>query len=1564
MRDRLWAVLSILFVCVIAGAAFVAKAAIHGSIFSPPPPPPSPTSLLFAQKWGGGLNVHNVWVRGTGVHLVTPDGHGVYAWGTADNHWHQLMTNVAFTSPNPGGLPAAACDPLLTPGSCYGIFPGPGAQGLKQNNAYFAGAIYTCGSADTTGLASGDTQAYTFWGGPLQAPTSAGALILVTSNLNLSHPDTMTWINTQQLPGGGFTPTGDKANDGAPRLNGPLMFCDDHNRNHFMVGVQCTGPAACSGSTLPELFETKDGGSTFTTVPHTDVPQAQYLGGSNGYLFASDYSAGTATVSGSTNPVSKVICIHDGSDSSSPGSQFGGVYCSVSGGATGTWGRIGQVALPNSSITVGSSGTGATVTVTTSSPHGIPVGIATQAVIAGATSAYNGFQTIKATTSTQFTYTLGSAPNLANIASGTYDNVTGNVSLTLKSAITGTSGDSITLSAVKGGSPVVSLPGLNGTFTSTSISGTTVTFTAPSGLGYTTITSGVVTDNTGITPGNWSMSFQLHNVVFGEGDHTLYLIDNNTGFLWSCVVTSLSSCPAWTLTLSSPGFNWVASDPTTPSRMAIMTNGGQLQTCTASCQNTSSWSAAYYYTLANGDAGWWVSAQTNSIGYNFQFDTTNAGGMSGTLGQQNFVTTFPTGPPGGISKPNFVWTAQSIGIMHGADGAVALWGPNQFMYGGQDNGNCLLTLTALPPTSCGPLQSFGGLKWVPGMYTVPEGGLALMKGGNDSGAGIDISGYSNDGFNSDYHAWNRWEIIVPASALCGSNGNCAGGDTPQGHVRVDTSKATFGPTTTSALTSWVNGQGDLMCSRVTSPASGTGLYTNGVQLCYQTTVIDSTHFDLIGAEYEQANIVLSPGYAFFVGTPPLTDQDERNNIASVQNDGSGHIQVCLFQATTMAANTLVSVTGVVDDINGINSVANGNWTALNPAFKTSQCFTLGPVSSSAGLGNYVSGGTLRSIAQIGGTVAGTGNDRVEAPANLDTPRCSADSGKTWSDITSQAILDDVLTTVTGGSTGGSTRLVVNNPSAIPGTVSIIHVVMDDGRLMYAGIEGNLNVSGTYNNTSGAVTLTIKSPSPPTGGISGDQITLTNMKNGGTNLTALNGTFTTSTISSDGITVTFTAPPGLGSSYSTITSGQLNISSAVPLSFTPQTTLPLVRYSVPITRNVTASTNQIVFSGKVQSGGSGGTNGQVTLTVVGGTGTAATLNGTISGGVLTSVDSVITPGSYTVFPTNPVSVTGGGLSGATVNLLHTHVGDILNSDHGWNTSDFNNQHIVVAEVGGRFYMVNYKYGLLTWTHCGATTQSNSYGVRQSGSWQNSGGTSATLVAVGSEQGHLFYTDGYLAGSIYSGQLQHICNGVNTNADNGSHTNGIVFSPVPNTYAAMFVDTGAPKPGKAYPAIYYAGWYDVTGKNSEANSIFGFWVSTDDPNHGNTGASARCINNTASFTGYISGTDLFITSGSAGSMSPGDGILSPGPGTAVVATGTQIVSGGGTHWIVNNSQNVGNSGSPVALTAGGTFQSIGDWPAAFANAPKWTQPPSGIAADKVNFGVIGVQTNAGPAYLVTQ
>lgn len=77
----------------------------------------------------------------------------------------------------------------------------------------------------------------------------------------------------------------------------------------------------------------------------------------------------------------------------------------------------------------------------------------------------------------------------------------------------------------------------------------------------------------------------------------------------------------------------------------------------------------------------------------------------------------------------------------------------------------------------------------------------------------------------------------------------------------------------------------------------------------------------------------------------------------------------------------------------------------------------------------------------------------------------------------------------------------------------------------------------------------------------------------------------------------------------------------------------------------------VISAAVVSGGSGGSNGAVTITGTTGTGTKFQATGTIAAGALTGALTVTVVGDYTTNPTSLSAepVTGGSLSGATVSL---------------------------------------------------------------------------------------------------------------------------------------------------------------------------------------------------------------------------------------------------------------------------------------------------------------------------
>jgi hypothetical protein len=119
-----------------------------------------------------------------------------------------------------------------------------------------------------------------------------------------------------------------------------------------------------------------------------------------------------------------------------------------------------------------------------------------------------------------------------------------------------------------------------------------------------------------------------------------------------------------------------------------------------------------------------------------------------------------------------------------------------------------------------------------------------------------------------------------------------------------------------------------------------------------------------------------------------------------------------------------------------------------------------------------------------------------------------------------------------------------------------------------------------------------------------------------------------------------------------------------------TSFPSVAITAPTTAGgvqATASVTGMSALGTavVVNGGAGYTAGDV-LTPIGGTGGAATriTVSTVSGGVITAA-SITANETYTVLPTNPVSVTGGTGSGATFNLNYAITGQsITNAGSGY------------------------------------------------------------------------------------------------------------------------------------------------------------------------------------------------------------------------------------------------------------------------------------------------------------
>ena len=108
------------------------------------------------------------------------------------------------------------------------------------------------------------------------------------------------------------------------------------------------------------------------------------------------------------------------------------------------------------------------------------------------------------------------------ISSGTYNNTTGVVTLTMSTGVTFSAGDAIVVSSLTGTGGYASL---NGTFTSLTASGTTVTYNAGAGIGTSAITGGSLTLGSGASV---ALPCKVLNVNIGNSMTVSY--DSVTGF--------------------------------------------------------------------------------------------------------------------------------------------------------------------------------------------------------------------------------------------------------------------------------------------------------------------------------------------------------------------------------------------------------------------------------------------------------------------------------------------------------------------------------------------------------------------------------------------------------------------------------------------------------------------------------------------------------------------------------------------------------------------------------------------------------------------------------------------------------------------------------------------------------------------------------------------------------------------------------------------------------------------------------------------------------------------------
>jgi hypothetical protein len=197
-----------------------------------------------------------------------------------------------------------------------------------------------------------------------------------------------------------------------------------------------------------------------------------------------------------------------------------------------------------------------------------------------------------------------------------------------------------------------------------------------------------------------------------------------------------------------------------------------------------------------------------------------------------------------------------------------------------------------------------------------------------------------------------------------------------------------------------------------------------------------------------------------------------------------------------------------------------------------------------------------------------------------------------------------------------------------------------------------------------------------------------------------------------------------------------------------------------------------------------------------------------------IPSNISTNTITFSPAIPA-----GMSVATGRAAYLSVGA------GYGFAVYGNLQQLAADqvAANTFYAVNINSGLYRWTNCGTPTLVNA----NVGNWLQNASINTQVKAVPGESGHLFVSTGHSGGygtyhPVSSG-LWRTCSG----------TQGTVtMERVRGFFEVHTFGFGKTKPGSNYASEYVDGWYDAG--NVQANAVLGTWKSTDDPNHGATGA----------------------------------------------------------------------------------------------------------------------------------
>lgn len=278
---------------------------------------------------GGGWLVGGDVNATDGQRLARTDTYGAYLWNSGTSSWSQLVTQSSMPAADFGFYPTTGTiqvDQRGTQGNLTGGGNGGGVYEIascpstsakiymmaygkiffsSNHGTTWTRTAFASAPLQTTAQTSGGNSTLTFGGG-VPSWMTTGLLVTDTDNPSATPAansifvlsKTATTVNlTNPIPNGVNVASGDHITFSVPmgansayRMNGRKMAVDPNNCNHVYVGTDLNG-----------MFETKDGGTTWSQV--TAVPTAVADSGGNypNYNIAFDPTSGTT--GGLTNKV-------------------------------------------------------------------------------------------------------------------------------------------------------------------------------------------------------------------------------------------------------------------------------------------------------------------------------------------------------------------------------------------------------------------------------------------------------------------------------------------------------------------------------------------------------------------------------------------------------------------------------------------------------------------------------------------------------------------------------------------------------------------------------------------------------------------------------------------------------------------------------------------------------------------------------------------------------------------------------------------------------------------------------------------------------------------------------------------------------------------------------------------------------------------------------------------------------------------------------------------------------------------------------------------------------------